>query len=284
MAYGAIILTLVFWSSSFVGIKYALEFFTPGGLAILRYLIASLVMILIAPFLIPISRIHLSKRHCIMFTIFGFLGVFAYHVGLNYGELTVTSATASFLVAQIPIATVLLNSVIFKESIKGLAIFGILLGLAGTILILFAEGQNYQISIGVFWIIGAVIAESTYFILQKKAFEKFSLFEINFYTNIFGTILMLPFLSNAFVHGAPSTFSAWVVLIYLGIFPAAVAYFLWSFAIKKVGVVATTSSLYALPFFTLIIGFLALQEIPSIGVVFGGSLALIGAFFVHKAR
>ena len=43
-------ITLLFWDSAFVGIRAALDSYSPGHLAVFRYLIASFVLLVIALF------------------------------------------------------------------------------------------------------------------------------------------------------------------------------------------------------------------------------------------
>lgn len=278
LPYFAVFLTLCLWASSFVGIRVALEFWSPGGLAFLRYVVASLALLLLVPFFKLGDRFRFNKSDFLLFSTFALLGVVGYHVGLNLGEQTVTAGTASFIVGQIPLVTLLLNSILFRGQVSVRGAFGIVLGVIGTGLIFFAQGEGVALNIGILWVVMAVISESLYFVLQKPALERFTPFGLNFYTNVFGMLLLIPF---AFKVSGPtpeaSGFSV-LLVVYLGVFPAAVAYLLWSYAIQELGVVTTSMSLYALPAITVFMAALLINEMPNSSEVLGGTIALLGAY------
>jgi drug/metabolite transporter (DMT)-like permease len=77
--------------------------------------------------------------------------------------------------------------------------------------------------------------------------------------------------------------SIWNILVvcYLGVFPAAAAYLLWNYSQAKLSVTATTSSLYVLPFLTIAMSMLFLNEMPSTFGLVGGLIALAGAVTVR---
>jgi drug/metabolite transporter (DMT)-like permease len=213
-----------------------------------------------------------------MFSAFALLGVVGYHVGLNIGEKTVTAATASFLVAQIPLVTLLLHSLLFRERITAWGAAGLATGVSGTGLILFGEADGLSIDFGVLWIVMAITSESLFFIYQKPALDRFTPFGLNLYTSLFATAFMAPFLFYLTVPGAQFDISAIGVILYLGIFPAAVAYLLWSYAIATIGVARAATTLYALPGITIIMGFVLIGELPTMLAISGGLLALLGAY------
>ena len=47
LSLGAIVVTLVFWASAFTGIRIGLEHFSPGHLALYRFLVASVTLLLV---------------------------------------------------------------------------------------------------------------------------------------------------------------------------------------------------------------------------------------------
>src|SRR6185295_7545349 len=90
----ALWVVIIFWASAFVGIRAGLLHYSPGGLALLRYLIASIAMIFVY-----FSRPHRSVlygKDLILALISGVIGIGLYNITLNYGESSVTSGVASF--------------------------------------------------------------------------------------------------------------------------------------------------------------------------------------------
>lgn len=277
-AYAAAALTLCLWASSFVGIRVALETWTPGGLAFLRYVVAAASLLALYPFLDTGDKLRLDWRDITLFTAFALLGVVGYHVGLNIGEKTVTAGTASFIVSQIPLVTLILNAILFHEKITVRGAIGLVLGIAGTGMILVGESDDLTVKFGILWIVMAITSESLYFIYQKYALDRFTPFGINFYTTLFAAVLMTPFALDLTVSSTPVDTDGVAVVVYLGIFPAAVAYLSWTYAIKELGVVRTSTTLYALPIITILMGFVLLKELPGWFAIVGGLVAMLGAY------
>lgn len=283
-SYAAALLTLCLWASSFVGIRVALETWTPGGLAFLRYVVAAVSLLILFPFLDTGDRLRVGWRDISIFTSFALLGVVGYHVGLNIGEKTVTAGTASFIVSQIPLVTLALNAALFGERITLRGAVGLALGIAGTGIILLGESGSLTLEFGVLWILMAITSESLYFIYQKHMLSRFTPFGINFYTTLFAVVLMVPFTFDLTVPEGSVDAASIAVVVYLGVFPAAVAYLSWTYAIKELGVSRTATTLYALPIITILIGFIVIGEFPSWFAIGGGLLALFGAYVSSRSR
>src|SRR5687767_11032080 len=91
-----------FAASGFTGISVGLEGYSPGPLALLRFLAASLVLALYA----ALSRMRLpDARDLPVMALMGFLAFSAFTVLLAHGQRTVPAGTASLLIATIPAFT-----------------------------------------------------------------------------------------------------------------------------------------------------------------------------------
>ena len=131
-AAGAVALTVTLWASSFPAIRVALGAFSPGELAALRYLIASAALALYVVLRRPgwpmrgdLPRIGLT----------GVLGIAAYNLLLNTGELTVDAGTASFIVNTVPVFTAVFGLVFLYERFRAWGWIGMALSFAGVAVI-----------------------------------------------------------------------------------------------------------------------------------------------------
>ena len=70
-------------------------------------------------------------------------------------------------------------------------------------------------------------------------------------------------------------------VVYLGIFPAAIANFAWAYTMSHIPASRISSFLYVMPLVTIVIAWMWLGELPSILSVVGGALALIGVSMVN---
>ena len=215
----AVIVCVVLWASAFAGIRAGLTSYTPGHLALLRFLVASLALLIYA----LITRMRLPHwRDIPVMLLLGFSGLTIYHIGLNYGEQTVSPGAASFLIGTVPCFTAILAILFLGERLSWRKWLGILVSLVGIALIASGEDGGLRFSPGVLLILLAALAESVYSVLQKPLFQRYTGLEMATYTIWSGTLFMLiytPGLANEVQH---ATLSATLSVIYLGIFPAAI--------------------------------------------------------------
>ncbi len=85
-----------------------------------------------------------------------------------------------------------------------------------------------------------------------------------------------------FSPGAPAR--GLLAVAYLGVFPAAVAFVAWSYALARASVSGTTTALYLVPWLTIVIGVVWLGEWPNALGFVGGAIALAGAVVVTRER
>ena len=101
-----ILLLLLSWSSAYVAIRIGLKDYSPGSMGFFRFFIASITLL---PFYINNkNKVKLSLLQIILIMLLGSFGIGLYTVALNYGEITTTSAIASFIISQSPVIVVLL--------------------------------------------------------------------------------------------------------------------------------------------------------------------------------
>jgi drug/metabolite transporter (DMT)-like permease len=265
--------SMILGASAFPGIRAGLEGYSPYHLALLRFLIASITLALLA----CVMRIRLPRAGDLpRLLLLGFLGFAFYHVALNYGELTVTAGAASFIICTVPIFNVALSMLILRERLRPAAWAGMAVSLFGVALITLGENGRFEPSAGALLILSAAIAQSFYFVLQKPLLERYEAFEVVCYSAWFGTALLLvlsPGLREALRQASTH---ATLSVVYLGVVPGALAYLGWSYALANMGVSRMSSYLYLIPVLAMIIGYLWLGEIPTGLSLLGGPIALAG--------
>lgn len=275
----ALLVTIILWSSAFVGIRYAVVYVSPASLAFLRYVVASLVMIY------PVLKLKKHKVPTIkeipIFLLLGLLGFTVYNVSINYGEVTVNAGTANFIISQVPLAICLLSIFFFKEKIKTLGWFGFILSISGTLLIVLGENHG-EMNIGIIFIYIAVIAMAIYSVLQKKYTTRYHPIEITAYAIWAGTLFLSIYAHQAWHEVLHLGIKQIAVIIYIGVFPGAIAYSLWSYGLKHFPATKAASFLYLMPLFTLFFAWLLLSEQPTIIAIIGGICASIGSLIVNK--
>ncbi|MDF2682680.1 MAG: protein of unknown function transrane [Brevibacillus sp.] len=269
----AIATTLLLWASAFVGIRAGLGAYSPTHLSLLRYATASIVLVLY--FYKGKNRLP-DKGDVPRIMLTGLVGITVYNFALNYGEVSVTAGVASFVVNTVPIFTSILAVFILQERLRYWGWGAILLSFVGVAIISLDDLQRMQISGGVLFLLVAALSQAAYFVMQKPLLKKYSPVEVTTYAIVTGTVFMIPFSQYFFdgIQNAP--IAKTLIVIYLGVFPGALAYLTWSFALSKVQASMVSSFLFLVPLLTLGIAWIWLSEIPTLHTWIGGILILAG--------
>lgn len=138
-----IVLTLT-WGSSFFLIKKGLGAFSPYQVGALRIIIATIILLIIGGK--QLSKIPISSYKWIFLA--ALLGSFFPFFLFPMAEEEVDSGIAGVLNALVPLFTLILGSLFFKNKSSKKQFLGVFLGLIGTVLLLFLPTIfNQQISL-----------------------------------------------------------------------------------------------------------------------------------------
>lgn len=270
--------SLVLWASAFAGIRAGLRGYSPAEVALLRYATASIVLAAYA----AITRMRLPQRRDLPgLALIGLLGFTAYNILLNYGELTVAAGAASLLVASMPIWSSLLARFFLGDRLRPLGWLGILVSFAGVSLIAAGESGGLHFNLHAFLILVAAIVSSIYTIAQKQYLVRYGALEFSAYTIWFGTLFMIPFAWRlpATLQHAP--LAATLACVYMGIFPAAIAYVAYGYYLARATASRAVSYLYVIPVLAIVIAWLWLGELPRGLSLLGGAISLAGVAVVQ---
>jgi drug/metabolite transporter (DMT)-like permease len=283
----ALCITIFLWGSAFVAIRIATVHYSAGGLALLRILIGAVI-------LLPITARYVFKKvdfrwmdipHII---ILATIGLSLYHFFLNYGERSVSAGVSSFLVGQAPIISAILALCFYKERVPFWGGVGLVISVAGVSLIALAGDGGMAFTIGLLAVIGCAFCSGIYSVFIKPLLLRYHPMALTTYLMWAATLWLLPYGPDLIhdLHTAPlkDTFA----VIYLGIFPTAIGYMTWSYALMHLPTFRATCWMFMLPLVSCLLGWLILGEIPGLLTFLGGVIAMGGAILVtlskHKAK
>ncbi len=284
----AIVGMLLLWASAFAGIRAGMRLtsagavgadgYGPGELALLRFGTASLALALYA----LATRMRLPERSELpLIGLTGFLGISVYHTALNFGEVTVQAGAASLLISAAPVFTALLSVAFLQERLTRIGWAGSLLAFAGVALIALSGGKGLHFTPGALLILLSATVAAVYSILSKKILRRHGALEFTCYTIWAGTLpllVFLPGLARQFPAAAPP---ATLAVVYLGLFPAALAYLLWNYALARMPLSLLASFLYLSPVLASLIAWVWLGELPVLLTIIGGGIAILGVILVQ---
>lgn len=276
----ALITTVILWASAFPGIRAGLTGYSPGGLALLRFLVASICLYIFYRKL-PFPRHRIPFKDVMKLLIIGALTIGAYHLALNFGELTIPSGPASFIISQSPIVTIIFAAILLKEKINKSIIIGIAISVLG-IGLMTLQGSTFNLSIGFFYILFAAVSGGIYSVLQKPYLKKYHMIDVTACI-IWGATIFLLFFTRDLYHDIQNaSLYSTIAGVYLGIFPAAVCSVLWSYALLDIPASRASISLYFLPVIATLLGWLWLGEVPTTISMIGGTIALVGVWLANQ--
>ncbi len=270
---------VLFWASAFVGTRITVQYISPENLALYRFLIASLIL---AAYAFGIKRIPLPAGKDAPFLILtGFIGVSLYMFVFNTAQKMVTAATGAFILGLAPVFTGIFSSIFLKEGIKSV-IVGIIISFCGVILICFSESDGISLNMGIIIMLLAAVIISLYNIMAKKSTMKYTSLQVTAYAIISGTFFLLIFSPSLINEMKNLSLYMHLVIVYLGIFPAAVSNVLWVYALSEGNTSQVASFMYITPLLTIVIGWYWIKEIPSVLSIIGGLIIILGVIFANS--
>ena len=261
------------WASSFPGIKAGLDGYSPFELAAFRFVIASLMLAGIAPWL-EVRRPR--TRDLPLILALALFGVACYHLALNYGELKATSSTAAFIANLAPVFTLLIAWLFLGEHIRGRSWIGVGVSLVGVWLIASARGGSVSVGVGALALLGAALCWSLFFVLQKPLLTYYTPLEVTCYSVWVGTILLGFLIPQSLATSRDAPWAATLSAIYLGVFPTALAYVSWSYVLAHLPASRASVYTYLVPPLSTVIAVVWVNEVPGPLFLIGGVAILAG--------
>lgn len=269
------------WAYSPTGIHIGLQAYDPGHLALLRFLLASLFMAVIAGF----KGIHLPRLQDLpLLFALGFFAVSLHHVVLNIGQQSVSAGASSVLAQSTPLFSTLLARFLFKDRISAWRWGCVLLGFVGVVIVVSGDRGLGSLDAHGLLILLAAVSWSVYFALQKHHAGRYDGLTLVCYTVWSGTLLLLIYLPGLVDSAARAPLRVQWAVLGLGVFPSALAYMAWAFVLKHVDLSRATMTLYLIPLTAMGIASVGLGERPTLLVLVGSAVVLISVLALNLER
>lgn len=277
----ATVFVVACWGFSPTGIRIGLQGYDPGHLALLRFLIASVFMALIASSL----RISLPRlKDLPLLAVLGFFAVSLHHIALNFGQAGVSAGASSVLIQSMPLFTALLAHFVFKERVSAWRWTCVAWGLVGVAIVITGDRGFGHIDVRGLLVLLAAFSWSVYFSLQKRYSHRYDGLTMVCYTVWAGTVFLLVYLPGLWGEILNAPMRVNVAVGVLGFFPSALAYLAWAYVLQHMEVSRASMSLYLTPPMAIAIASALLGEMPSAMVIVGSIVVLSSVLALNLRR
>ncbi|MFK4226943.1 DMT family transporter [Streptomyces sp. NPDC019890] len=266
--------TVVLWASAFVSIRSAGAAYSPGALALGRLLAGSLALGCV----LLVRRERLPPRAAWPgIAISGLLWFGVYMVVLNWGEQEVDAGTAAMVVNIGPILIALLGARVLGEALPPRLLTGMAVSFAGAVTVgLSMSGEGSASTLGVLLCLLAAVGYAGGVVGQKPALAHASALQVTTFGCLVGAVACMPFVVQLVSEAQRAPLSATLNMVYLGVFPTALAFTTWAYALARTTAGRMGATTYAVPALVVLMSWLALDEVPGGLTLAGGALCLAG--------
>lgn len=280
----ALLVTVVLWASAFVGIRHLGEDFSPGALSLGRLLVAAIALTFIAW---PKHESMPRGNALRLIIIYGIVWFGAYNVCLNAGERYLDAGTSALVVNIGPILIALLAGVFLKEGFPRPLLIGTGVAFAGVVLIAVSTDSSSVATAstrGVLLCLAAAIFYAVGVLTQKPALKTTPAVQAVWLGCIVGAVVCLPYAPALLREIQNASGTDILVMVYLGVFPTAIGFSTWSYALKRLDAGKVAATTYLVPAIATLISWLVLDETPASLAFVGGALCLVGVAITRLKR
>ena len=277
------------WGSNVVVGRALHEDIPPIGFSFWRNAVALLAL---APFTArKLVAVRGSLRqHVGVVLVTGLIGTALFNVLFYWGLHTSTAISAGILIALSPVIIPVLALPVLRERMRGRELLGILVSLLGVVLMVtrgnpLAVGQ-IQMREGEILVLVAAVCWATYSVVVKLRPPNID--PLTFLTAILivAVIALAPFYlwERAEVQPNPSTVVSVAAVVYVGVFPTAVALSMFNLAVDRIGPIRAGLYTHLVPVFSTGLAILFLGEKLEWFQIAGALPIAVGLYLTTTAK
>ena len=273
---------MLFWGLSFVSSKAILNTgFPPMTMVFLRFLIASVVLFPLQRRLDPDFR--LQKQDRLFLLLSALFGIFFYFLCESRGIKYTSASNAALITAIIPALTVAAEYLLFKRGVRWIQGVGIALSIVGVYFVVQRTPGHYDRAfLGNLLMFGACLSWVAYNMFSRNLHKGLRGVNLITFQSMIGTVLLLPIALSEVRNWSFSNLGIWLNLLYLGVICTALSFFLYLYALARLGPVRVTSFINLLPVVSVVGGMVILGERLLPVQMIGGAVIVLGVFLVNR--
>ncbi len=234
---------------------------------------------------------RLSVRDTFISLGLGVLGFFVYQI-LTFSALSrIPASINAVLISNSVVFIAILSAIFLKEKIKLLTIFGIILAVAGVLLVTFNQGFSLGSTgridfLGISFSLLAALSSALYSVIGKKVLSSNDPLVITTLALFFGAVLqvILTVSTVGFLEVAVAGLKINLLTVFLGVTMIGISYPLWFVCLKRFPASQISIYMYLTPVFGVILSLIILNERFSWLFWVGGLLILAGIIITNAKK
>ena len=288
LAYTLLVLASLCWSGNFIVGKFATLFeIPPLTLNTFRWISVWLILI---PFTFKEIYKNLAyiKKNLLAIAFMGVITISTFnsvvYFALNYTQVI----NAVLVLAIIPAVTIVLSALMKVEKSNIFQIFGLILSIIGVGSIISNGDVQRIVSLsfnnGDLWMLVCVLSWALYSTLLKKNKFKLSQFSLIQIMVSVGVIFLIPQYFYEQSIGLELNFNKafFLILFYVVVFPAIVAYYCWQKGIEIIGPNRATMFIQLMPLFSAVMAIIIFKEKFELYHFVGATFIVSGIYLSNK--
>ncbi|WP_371856814.1 DMT family transporter [Gandjariella thermophila] len=268
--------TVVVWASAFVAIRQVGHALSPAPMALVRLAVAAAALtVLVVLRQRRAPQVQPSRRSLLLIAVYAVLWLAGYTVALNAAERHVDAGTAALLVNLAPLLVAFGAGRLLGEGYPRQLFAGLVVALGGVALIAFGTAAHRD-GAGVVLCLLAAVLYAAGVLVQKVALRRVDGLTAIWLGCVIGAAALLPWLPQLGEELRTAPAGAVLGAVYLGVFPTAIGFTSWAYALRRMDAGRLTATTYAVPAVSVLLSWLLLAEVPTGFGLLGGAICLIG--------
>ena len=283
---GAAMLAMIFWSFSFVWVKIAYQAYGPLTVIFFRLILSVTLLLVLSVFIRKLQKIQ--RKDYGIFLLLALFEPFLYFMGESYGLLYVSSTVAAVIVATIPLFAPMVAWYFYRERLSPMNIVGLIISFSGVLLVILNNDLSFSASPkGVLLEFLAVFSAVGYSAVLRKLAFRYNTYTIITFQNFIGIFMFLPFWGVFEAQEFMSTPLHWQAIraiLLLSVFASTLAFILFTFSVRNIGINRSNVFVNLIPVFTAIFAFMILGDQLTVQKFAGISIVIAGLFLAQIKR
>ena len=283
IVYVAVVFAMVFWAFSFVWVKEVYVAYGPLTTVFFRLIIATLLMLIYG--WASKKLLKIEKQDYRTFLLLAFFEPFLYFMGESFGLIYVSSTMGAIIIATIPLFSPIAASRFHGEKLSLRNLIGIILSFIGAGIVVFDDSLNFIASpLGIGLEFLAVFSAIGYTVILKDLSHKYNATTIITYQNFIGIFFFFPiwliFESKTLLNTS-FNLPAFIAIVKLALFASCIAFILYTYSLKKLGINNVNIFINIIPVLTAIFAWYILDEPLTFRKMVGIAVVIAGLFIAQ---